>query len=344
MNLYAVLSDIHGNYKALEAVEQDARQQAKKAQVTQVQFVCLGDVVDYGPCPNECMQWVVDNVEPNLFVRGNHDQDVVTSGPPRTIHSDFWPIHLWTRHVLEPRYQEFLGKHTQWKCVSPDGLTDFTLLHGSLFGVEGRIESDGSARTNLEHLKTPYGLFGHTHFQGCFCDQGKFVRGKYQEYFMHLTPPEDHRIDTGFLSKTNWRPLALNTWHPLPTSQRMLINPGSVGQPRRHANHKDATTGEVPHDPNAAYLLLALNGDGPGKFQFRRVPYVVGETVQQLRDIQYPTPTKVKYASIDQDRGEHTPRDQSDPWEKLRYVQENIHKLLPDLIERTLIPTLLDGH
>ena len=162
MNLYAVLSDIHANYEALLKVEKDAREQARKEKA-ELRFVCLGDVVDYGPQPDECMAWVREHVDPNLFVCGNHDQDVVTDGPPQTIHSDYWPIHLWTRWKLADEHKAFLVEHKEWKRPSPDGLADFTLFHGSLSGVGDYIKIEGTAETNMGQLQTPYALFGHSH-------------------------------------------------------------------------------------------------------------------------------------------------------------------------------------
>lgn len=342
MNLYAVLSDIHANYEALKAVVKDARRQANKAKAEQLHFVCLGDVVDYGPQPNECMDWVIKNVKTNLFVRGNHDQDVITPGPPQSIRSNYWPIHLWTRSELKEKHKGFLERHGESKQVSPNGLANFTLFHGSLFSTDGRIDTTELAKTNMSRMQTIYGLFGHTHFQGYFWCKNQFKRGKNQQYCLHLTLPKGHHIKAEQLS---WKPLELNgDWQPLPSKgEKVLLNPGSVGQPRRHASQKDHANGEIPHDHSAAYLLLALNGNGPVQFQFRRVHYEVEKTIQLLRAIRYPENKLVKYAAIDQDRREQQHKDPNTLWEKFRYTQEHIHELLPRLIGDVLIPTLEKG-
>lgn len=343
MNLYAILSDIHGNFEALEAVAADAHELAKAEKATNLRFVCLGDVVDYGPQPNECMNWVQRNVDKDLFVRGNHDRDVVADGPP-TINVDFWPIHLWTRRILQSDHREFLGKQSEWKRPSPNGLPNFTLFHGSLVGIDDYIVSEGSARRSMEKLPTDYGLFGHTHVQGCFCSQRDNRRRK--EYFVHLTRPENH--ETGKLSpwmpEPGWKSIALNQWHPLPNREKVMLNPGSVGQPRRHSLQKGDFAKIVPHDYRAAYLLLALNGGGSSKFQFRRVDYDIEKTVQLLREIRYPEKANVKYASIDYDRRSHTVKDADENGRKLQETYTHIHTLLPQLIENTLIPTLREGH
>ena len=70
--LYAVLSDIHANYQALLAVARDARALARREDDGRVEFISLGDVVDYGPQPNECVAWVRRYA--SVTVQGNHDR------------------------------------------------------------------------------------------------------------------------------------------------------------------------------------------------------------------------------------------------------------------------------
>jgi predicted phosphodiesterase len=104
--LYAVLSDIHANYPALKAVEADAVNVARALDAQSLHFVVLGDVVDYGPQPNECMAWVEDHAE--IVIQGNHDMEVMEPAykPPRTISSEYWPITIWTRAVLSREHRE----------------------------------------------------------------------------------------------------------------------------------------------------------------------------------------------------------------------------------------------
>ncbi len=71
MTLYAVFSDIHANFTALCAAADDARKAAKSLN-DELFFLCLGDVVDYGPQPNECMQWIREQKDRVLaVVQGN---------------------------------------------------------------------------------------------------------------------------------------------------------------------------------------------------------------------------------------------------------------------------------
>jgi len=62
---YLILSDIHGNYEALEAVLEDARGRYDR-------ILCLGDLVGYGADPNQVTSWARSNV--GSVIRGNHDR------------------------------------------------------------------------------------------------------------------------------------------------------------------------------------------------------------------------------------------------------------------------------
>ena len=130
MTLYAVISDIHANYPALEAVADDARETAQHEGDGDVRFVCLGDVVDYGPQPNECMAWVRENV--SIIIQGNHDRDVAAPlhEPPQGIDPKYWPITLWTSMHLNSDHKDAI-RTWKPKRVTPPGLEAFTLLHSS---------------------------------------------------------------------------------------------------------------------------------------------------------------------------------------------------------------------
>jgi len=65
----AILSDVHSNWPALQAVGKHLPNQSPDA------IYCLGDIVGYGPDPQECVQWIQANA--NIVVRGNHDDGVV---------------------------------------------------------------------------------------------------------------------------------------------------------------------------------------------------------------------------------------------------------------------------
>ena len=272
MMLYAVLSDIHGNFVALEAVERDARRQAK-CLGHDLHFISLGDVVDYGPQPNECMNWLCERDA--IAIQGNHDRVVVNpSQDLHTINQKYWPITLWTSRVLDDVHKDTIRA---WKprLRKQPGLESFVLFHSSLVLGDARINDLRIAKQNLDKLndKNPYGLFGHTHHQGFFArapHEDKLIRG--------LVCPNDN-----VPQKVNgWQPIKVGEDLSLPGQwQPTIFNPGSVGQPRRHALLLGAG---VPHDGRAAYALLHLNGNGEGRVQFRRVKYDVAKTIRLLRE------------------------------------------------------------
>lgn len=274
MALYAVLSDIHANCVALEAVEQDARDYATKHGLSSPRFICLGDVVDYGPQPNECMGWVRKNAAKRV-VLGNHDECVIKHHyhHPRLITQDYWAMTAWTRLALESRYKAWMGEWAK-EYISPHGLRNFTLVHASLGEPQndGRIETEMDAKNHFpEFGPYRYVLFGHTHYQG---------------YYRQKT---DKEIETGYAihqhpnrKKTNnaWQPIPVGEWRSLPVDGKMMLNPGSVGQPRSHA----APERYAGRDNRAAYMFLNVNGYGTGEYQFRRVKYDVEETIRLIQE------------------------------------------------------------
>ncbi len=326
--LYAILSDIHANFAALQSVEKDARREARRVGAGEPRFVSLGDVVDYGPQPNECMQWMCENDA--IFVRGNHDLDVAAPlrKPPQTIDPRFWPITLWTRQVLKREHKKIIR---DWKPVHEglDGLASFTLLHSMLTKLgDGYIDTEGEARENLQLLPehTAYGIFGHTHYQGYFVEDLGGVQ-------MHLSCP------AGAVPKSanGWQPVPIveqgSKWKVLPKKWNpTLFNPGSVGQPRRHAFLRAAGVG---HDYRASYMLLKVNTST--EFQFRRVDYDVDETIRLLRErvCWEESVADGRYRDIFKSE-----RDMDPQTKKLYEMVQNMDARLPELVEGTLIRLL----
>ena len=272
MTTYAVVSDIHANYEALKAIEADAASAGIK------EFICLGDVVDYGPQPQECVAWT--RAHSQWGVLGNHDEDVTAPAgeAPRTILREYWPITLWTRAMLNPDLKEQLRSRPSY-LVEPAGLSEVTLLHGDL-GPDfyHRIEDARGAQKTLCQLETQIGLFGHTHYQGYFIENPTDD----DKSFMYFTTSDSHLPVT-----RGWRRSPLYQWIPCQEFHKTLINPGSVGQSRRHA----VLVGEQ-HDRCAAYLWLQVDAAGrPEAFQFRRVPYNVELVEAMIGQLEWPVET-----------------------------------------------------
>jgi predicted phosphodiesterase len=189
-----VISDIHANLTALEAVLQDAG--------TVDGVWCLGDIVGYGPDPNECVERVQGL--PNLTcLLGNHDAAALNRIPTETFNSDARRSIEWMQAVLTESSVQFLASLPESTSIE-----NVTLVHGSPRNPVWEYILDlNSARENMNYLKTDYCMVGHTHIPVAYFEN-----------------PETHQL--------NWMAPPLNKrieLHP-----HTIINPGSVGQPRDH--------------------------------------------------------------------------------------------------------------
>lgn len=207
-----VLSDIHSNADALEAAFRTANGRWDRA-------VCLGDVVGYGPDPNE----VTDRIRSLeiLTIRGNHDKAV--AGLVST--EDFNPVARaaaeWTRAQLRPENLEFL------KALPPGPLqTDGVMLvHGAFHDEDEYVFAPAQALHGLLESPVPVTFFGHTHYQGGFAYHND------QLELLQVRP------DRG-------SGLAAVQLEP---SKRYLINPGSIGQPRDNDTRAAFAIADLAH-------------------------------------------------------------------------------------------------
>jgi predicted phosphodiesterase len=189
----AVLSDIHANIRALDAIL------AKAGKVDAVWH--LGDVVGYGPDPDA----VVDRLRALKArgVRGNHDLAATGDEVIRDFNPDARAAMEWTRRTIRPATLE-------WLAALPPRLTidDWSLVHASPRDPTWEyILSEEVAAANLAVLPTARGLFGHTHWPIAYVQ------------------PDGSGADLATLSPEPGDGVALE-------GRRALVNPGSVGQPR----------------------------------------------------------------------------------------------------------------
>jgi predicted phosphodiesterase len=189
-----VFSDIHANLTALEAVIADAGQ----FDVTW----CLGDLVGYGPNPNEC----IDRIRglPKLqCIMGNHDAAAVGLIDVDAFNPDARKTVLWTQETLTPTNQQYL--HNLPERLN---LEHITLVHGSPYKPIWEYLLDTRAATiSFECFDTPYCLVGHTHLPVLF----------------YL--PDD-RLSAQLIVPEHVSQMTL--------APRAILNPGSLGQPRDH--------------------------------------------------------------------------------------------------------------
>jgi predicted phosphodiesterase len=196
----AIVSDIHGNLEALEAVLADIGKEAVDS------IYCLGDIVGYGPNPRECIDRVISF---DQSILGNHDQGALydpegfSSGAERAI--------FWTRDQLETSNgdAEQMGKRWQFLSELPRTVREgqFTFVHGSVRNPlsEYVFPEDTHNPKKLERLFAMierYAFQGHTHVPGVFTEDGRFLS-----------------------------PADIGGKYSLGNS-KLMINVGSVGQPR----------------------------------------------------------------------------------------------------------------
>lgn len=193
MTRILVISDIHANLPALEAVLQDA------GPVDETW--CLGDVVGYGPDPNECILRL--GGLPNLTcLMGNHDLAAVGGMVLDVFNHDARNSLLWQKLVLTSESLEFLQHCPQ--TLQTRG--EVSLVHGSPHDpIWEYVLNTAVALENLEHFITPWCFLGHTHYQSIFQYHSDSQRMEIQ-----LPKPGDVYC----------------------MKERAILNPGSVGQPR----------------------------------------------------------------------------------------------------------------
>ena len=102
MDRFAVISDIHGNLHALEAVLGEV----DRLGLTEV--VCLGDIVGYGPFPHKCVDLTIRCC--SIIVRGNHEEAVINADREMEFNGPAREAIMWTRGVLGPLHLDALGR------------------------------------------------------------------------------------------------------------------------------------------------------------------------------------------------------------------------------------------
>lgn len=193
MTRILVISDVHANAPALDAVLRDCG------------YVdgtwCLGDVAGYGPQPNECIERI--RSLPNLTcMMGNHDFGVVGEGALEIFNADAKKALLWQRGILTDESRNFLGSLNK-QLVKRE---DVSLAHGSPRDpIWEYVMNPLVARINLSFFETPWAFVGHSHYQAVF----QFDQGKDEMSIVIPPPAEEYHL-----------------------KDRAILNPGSVGQPR----------------------------------------------------------------------------------------------------------------
>ncbi len=192
-----VISDIHANLAAFEAVLQDVARRRISFDVVW----CLGDVVGYGPDPNDCIDLL--RTLPHVCLAGNHDWAVLGKLAIEAFHENAAFVVQWTREALTAPNLNYLRVRPEKEAQG-----DFLLVHASPREPIWEYVLDVSvAEENFGFVTTPCALVGHTHVPLVF-----FKDERTRVVSAALPPP--------------------NTPILLRHAFTYIINPGSVGQPR----------------------------------------------------------------------------------------------------------------
>jgi predicted phosphodiesterase len=238
-----VISDVHANLTALEAVLSEAQAEGFDS------VWCLGDLVGYGPDPNECIERV--RVLPDLIcLIGNHDQAALGQIPLERFNIDARRAADWTRGALTEASVEYL-------LSLPSHVTtgDFTLAHGSpRQPVWEYILDPQVADSNFGVFTTDYCLVGHSHLPLIF----------------HKRTPEERTL-----------PQAVQWDTAMAMEPRLILNPGSVGQPR-------------DLDPRAAFAFLDTE---KRTWNARRAAYPVADVQARMMQVGLPERQALRLAA-----------------------------------------------
>ncbi|OMH40879.1 metallophosphoesterase [Desulfurobacterium indicum] len=183
-----IISDIHANLHALESIAKDMDSEGIE------EVWCLGDTINYGAFPNECCQWVTENV--SNYILGNHE--LMLLGLASVENRYVNECLEWTKIVIKEKYIEYFAS----KSVI-NSLADITLVHdnplspGSMKYILTREDAEKVLLKSRAHIC----FFGHTHI------------------------PIGYRLSTIGAEVIKTPTYTID-------SRKHLVNPGSVGQPR----------------------------------------------------------------------------------------------------------------
>ena len=191
---FAIISDIHGNWEALQTVLADAKERGC------TNYACVGDVVGYNANPAECLGLVREMQMP--CVMGNHDEYCSADIAPHSFNETAAAAVLWTRERLSEADRQWLRDLRYIRLIE-----SFSIVHATMDGPRrwGYVTDKMAAAASFVYQTTGVCFHGHTHVPVAFMQekgaQG-FVRG-------------------GTYTRIDVEP-----------NRRYFVNVGSVGQPR----------------------------------------------------------------------------------------------------------------
>jgi predicted phosphodiesterase len=235
---YLVLSDIHANLEALETVVSSASAEGFD------RVLVLGDLVGYGADPNGVIERV-QGLSPVAVIRGNHDKAACGVDDAASFNPAARQAVQWTYDTLSPEHRAYLQELPAGPILV-DGAVE--ICHGSPADEDAYIFDAPEAWRALELTRSALCFFGHTHIAIAFLRSG--------ERFEAVVPENG---DTPIQAKNG---------------RRLLVNPGSVGQPR----DGDPRAGYAVYDATAGVVIL------------RRVEYPIAIAQQKIIAAGLPRP------------------------------------------------------
>ena len=193
---YLIVSDLHANLEALDAVVREAAGRYDQA-------ICCGDLVGYGADPNPVTDWVRANCA--VVVRGNHDRASSGLDDLEWFNPVARTAALWTLENLSAGNADYIRSLPQGPLLV-DG---FQVVHGSPYDEDEYVLAAGEAGLAFGYLEARLAFFGHTHVQG------GFIWNQSRVETIAPTGARSHRQQMEIDPECAY-----------------LVNPGSVGQPR----------------------------------------------------------------------------------------------------------------
>lgn len=238
---YLILTDLHANLQALDAVLADA------LEIGYDRVLVLGDLVGYGGDPAAVIDRTLA-LAPDAMIRGNHDKVCAGLDSPANFNDTARRSVEWTAKVLSADHIRVLADLPKGpRLVGPD----IEICHGSPFDEDHYIFEGGDAARAVDAAGARICLFGHTHVPAVYTTVGDPVTKS--------AGLEDDQIR-------------------LPAKGPVLLNVGSVGQPR-------------DGDARAAYGLLDLEAN---TMRMRRVEYDVAGAQRRILDAGLPRPLALR--------------------------------------------------
>jgi predicted phosphodiesterase len=181
---FLILSDIHANLEALDAVLDDARGRYDR-------IFCLGDLVGYGADPNAVVEWARVNL--GAIVRGNHDKACTGLDSADDFHPVAQASTSWTAEALRPDSANYLRGLPR----GPLPVEGFDLAHGSPMDEDEYLIMPSDVDALRGYLESRLTFFGHTHVQGGFLVARGGVMRIAPQGTLDLEPDHTYLINPG---------------------------------------------------------------------------------------------------------------------------------------------------